>query len=69
MQKIRTALRLAREAKGKTALEVATEANTTENRLYSFERGRCTPKPDEAAQIAAALGVKLEKVFPELVHT
>ena len=66
MQTIRLALKQARERNGLTALQLAAKAETSEARLYSYERGRCTPKPDEAARIAAVLGVTLESIFPEV---
>ena len=59
-----TALRKARQRAGLTAIQLAEAAGTTETRVYSCERGRFRPRPDEARRLALALGADPVEMFP-----
>lgn len=48
---------------GLTAIALARAAANTEDRVYQLERGRFPAKPEEAARLAAALGVDVQAVF------
>lgn len=59
-------LKTARKRAGLTALALGQAAGVNELRLYQLERGRFPPHRDEAERLAAALGMKPEKLFPAL---
>lgn len=59
-------LRKERTRAGLAAIGLAEKAGTTETRIFCFERQRFKPRPDEAARIARALGVTVEKLWPGL---
>ncbi len=61
-----TALREARRKARLTALQLADVAETTETRVYSVERGRFRPRPDEARRLALARGVDPSEMFPSV---
>lgn len=57
-------LKALRKYAGKTAIQLADEAGTTERRVFAFERGSFKPKQTEAVAIAKIFGVPVEDVFP-----
>jgi len=56
-----------RKSKGLSALALALAAGTSEMRIYAIERGRATPRREEAAALARALGAPVDTLFPDLV--
>lgn len=58
-----------REARKRTALQLAAEIGSNEMRVYAVERGRFKPRPDEARRWAAVLGVAPEVAFPDVDFT
>ena len=66
MQTRRNHLRLARRAKGWTALDEAEAVGITEYKVYFIERGRTKPEREIALRIASALGLNADEAFPEL---
>ncbi len=63
---MKSKLREARERAGLSALALGEKSEIHEMRLYSFERKRSHPKPDEAVRLARALGTTPAALFPEL---
>lgn len=51
-----TKIKLTRLKAGKLQIEVAQSARIARSRLSEIENGHVTPKPDESARLAAALG-------------
>ncbi len=65
---MRENLKTMRIASGLTALEMAQLADTTEARIYAFERGRNRPRVNEAIMIAAVFGVSAAELFPDMAE-
>ena len=61
-----TELRRARQAAGKTALQLAQDAGATESRVYQLERLRGRVRLQEAESFAAVLQTSPDMLFPEL---
>lgn len=58
------ALKALREAKGWRQVDLAVAARCSVPTVYNLEAGRCQPSLRLSRQIAAALGVTLDEVFP-----
>ncbi len=66
MNSERRQLREARKADHYSAIALARLAQTTEPRIYAFERSRYAPGVEEARRIAKALGRPAVELFPDL---
>lgn len=58
-------LRIAREWRGMTQRELASEAAITQGMLSRFENGRRQPRLSIAVRLGKALDVEVEALFPE----
>lgn len=63
---MRERLRLARAARGMTALQLGQMADVSEVRVFALERGRGRLRIEEASRLARALNVPPEEIAPEL---
>lgn len=59
-------LKLARIARGMTAMDLGELIGMREHRVYGIERGRYRARRDEALIWASALRLNPEAAFPEL---
>ncbi|MDL2254223.1 helix-turn-helix domain-containing protein [Ruminococcaceae bacterium OttesenSCG-928-I18] len=60
---MKTDLRLRREKKGLTQVEVASRAKINERQYIRYEQGTRIPRADIALRIAHVLGTTVEKLF------
>lgn len=66
MEAVNYPLRNARKGRHLTAIALAIAAETTEQRIYAFERRRFNPHVDEAERLARILHQPAVILFPEL---
>lgn len=66
MEALNYPLRNARKALRLTAIALAISAETTEQRIYAFERRRFNPHIEEAERLAQVLRQPATILFPEL---
>jgi hypothetical protein len=62
----KSALRLAREAIGATAIDIGYQTGIPEARLYMIERGRFNPRPMEAERLSKLFGKSVIDLFPRM---
>lgn len=61
---LKTILKLTREKKGFTQVEVADKANITVRAYQRYEAGECVPNVHTALNIAKVLNTNIEVLFP-----